>query len=1367
MKNQFLLSCCFLFLSTILSAQDWQHLGSAQVMPNSIYQNGDTVYASTLDDLLESYDGGETWISILDRPIQDLQLVWYSGQVRHDYNQALYTKDAMLILNGQTYTGVTPWSSIKIDFSKDGGRTTQFLKEYVPSGRGFNSQFNGFYRESSSVYFYEIRNASSSVYFRGEISYDGGDTWSSFSNNEKFIGWLNDYYVMFPDISADEQTIKFRDSLSSADLFSIPLSGNNAELLFTDSSQIYSIGRVDSTAISFCSVGFSTDTLWQCQDFAVPFNSNSIGTFFREGESIFYGERFWDGSNSIYRLWRKANIYDSEGFELSTEPTSSEELCVGSGKGKNSLKIFPEEILSSTNQGYFRANGKKKWEQFSFDFTPPYADFTIVDFFKLNGKYFFAGIDGGLYSWSGISGENLEVIVQNNNATNTQIGMNYSDGRLFFYTNENSVRGFAYYTDDGVSWGNLPTGGVRRWNYLKTGDRIIAQTELGTGYEYSDDNGATWRFTPTTHAQLLREDQVTGDLYFFSGGNLTISKDRGISFENHFLSPYPWGTSLNVSPPMYQSALLHGGVILRTIENRIFRRNHFTDLANREVSTDKFLRAVSIDLHNDKFIFNSLAEGVWEVDASDFMLQYANIEGLSLIMDRPANINPDASENVPLKFTLKNNNATLPFENIKVGFDIEAGKIQLESGNEFSATTGTLIQANTNTPVWEIDELLPQESAEITLNSHTLVKDAIQIFGQVNTADGQDLNSTPGNGICCSQLEDDEVYFLLNPSLNRKPDLVFPSGQGPSVLLPGNRFSFDLRLQNIGNNSTANPSYRVLLSKDDQLSSDDELLVESRFFTWFSQGTIREQLTVFTIPTDADAENYFLLYEVDPLNEILESDERNNVTAVPLSVPIPPYGDSDLFFESFDLPEKGVISDVSFFRHEVKNNGPNPSTSAVLTFHLSEDRFLGTGDRQIRRVTLPALLPEDTSPSFEVFSIPNVPPGDYFLLLTADNTNVVPETNEDNNVVFSPFEVIDNSNTPPDLVVENLEIVQNGPYFSGDFVDIRFDIKNVGTGYAIESRFNITITDDLDPTSTTIGGITNPYVPGLEPGESFSVLYERIKISDSNPDGEYFMRVFSDASNYILEVDETNNSAWERFYVGFPPEEIDLSLKMNIPNSIPKHLTHFPITILVENSGTETATGVEAELPKPDALNYRRINSTIASQGLFDSDIWKIGTLEPGASAQLTVYYFRKDADAFDCFAQITKVNEPDEDSVPNNGNCCISNEDDEAVFSFSKVLPKRVSDRNSELKNEADEADSILKIAPNPFSNHFVLEVFSTGNQIVPIAIFDILGKCIFEKTIDLKEGENQFSLDAKEFPKGILFLKLKGVGEIKMLKI
>lgn len=163
-----------------------------------------------------------------------------------------------------------------------------------------------------------------------------------------------------------------------------------------------------------------------------------------------------------------------------------------------------------------------------------------------------------------------------------------------------------------------------------------------------------------------------------------------------------------------------------------------------------------------------------------------------------------------------------------------------------------------------------------------------------------------------------------------------------------------------------------------------------------------------------------------------------------------------------------------------------------------------------------------------------------------------------------------------------------------------------------------------------------------------------------------------------------------------PSGSIDLALSMNQPNPTPNQWSNYQVDLTINNTGGQTATGVEVSFPKPTGVVYNGGTQFTTSQGNFNpfaDEVWNVGTIQAGGSATLTVNYFLLVAESPVAWAEVIAANEPDADSTPGNGISPNVNEDDEASTGGGgpPVLTPDLTLSNLDLSNIALEAGQVL----------------------------------------------------------------------------
>ncbi|MEM9847643.1 MAG: T9SS type A sorting domain-containing protein, partial [Bacteroidota bacterium] len=126
---------------------------------------------------------------------------------------------------------------------------------------------------------------------------------------------------------------------------------------------------------------------------------------------------------------------------------------------------------------------------------------------------------------------------------------------------------------------------------------------------------------------------------------------------------------------------------------------------------------------------------------------------------------------------------------------------------------------------------------------------------------------------------------------------------------------------------------------------------------------------------------------------------------------------------------------------------------------------------------------------------------------------------------------------------------------------------------------------------------------------------------------------------------------------------IDLELSISSDNTNIPIFTSETFTLTLVNNGPDDATDVEVQLAI-DNERFVEVGESMptASIGNYFQGVWSDINLAAGESATLQVDIFSK-SETLELFAQVIQANQADVDSSPSNAVCCVTSEDDEAVF--------------------------------------------------------------------------------------------------------
>lgn len=187
----------------------------------------------------------------------------------------------------------------------------------------------------------------------------------------------------------------------------------------------------------------------------------------------------------------------------------------------------------------------------------------------------------------------------------------------------------------------------------------------------------------------------------------------------------------------------------------------------------------------------------------------------------------------------------------------------------------------------------------------------------------------------------------------------------------------------------------------------------------------------------------------------------------------------------------------------------------------------------------------------------------------------------------------------------------------------------------------------------------------------------------------------------------------QNFTVSFPAGQgdMDLDLVLTSSNGMPSQWSNFTVTATLSNSGPGAATNVKVSFPKPDGVVFQGGNEFDVSQGSYAStgnQIWDVGTIAENETATLALNFFLLTADPVVSYVQVTDAMETDADSTPDNGSCCVANEDDEAALTVplpAGPQPQTINFPNIANKETTDAPFTIAAAATSGLPVSFVIE--------------------------------------------------------------
>ncbi len=259
--------------------------------------------------------------------------------------------------------------------------------------------------------------------------------------------------------------------------------------------------------------------------------------------------------------------------------------------------------------------------------------------------------------------------------------------------------------------------------------------------------------------------------------------------------------------------------------------------------------------------------------------------------------------------------------------------------------------------------------------------------------------------------------------------------------------------------------------------------------------------------------NYELRAWVDPdplpNGAILEQNERNNQIVVGLSV-----RGVELHPLSIELGSAPVHrGDTATVRSQIENTGERTATGFTVGFFIDDLRlatysYSGGGLDYEDSVKAEASL--DTS---------DLAPGDYTLRVVVDPDNRIPETDEANNVISTPFTVLPPAARKAELHPASLILDPASPVPVGQSVLVASSVWNTGTIDA--GSFQVEMAYSVDGGSSWAPFAVDE-VASLARGEK-TQIEGRLITAGLSVGTRYLIGVFVDPRAQVEEEDETNN----------------------------------------------------------------------------------------------------------------------------------------------------------------------------------------------------------------------------------------------------
>jgi trimeric autotransporter adhesin len=573
-------------------------------------------------------------------------------------------------------------------------------------------------------------------------------------------------------------------------------------------------------------------------------------------------------------------------------------------------------------------------------------------------------------------------------------------------------------------------------------------------------------------------------------------------------------------------------------------------------------------------------------------------------------------------------------------------------------------------------------------------------------------------------------------------DLSISAINSQTVAAPGSYWNVYYNLKNSGS-VTAYYFNNYFYLSTDSIMDDSDIYISSEFIYSINAGSEEWRAGSFYIPYDLPYGNYYLLAVADRWNYLAETEENNNLAFSRISV-TNSFAD---FAVNYGFTKNSTVNrgDYVLLDYRVSNNG---TSAAYLTggVYLSADSIFNESDVKLKQESMGYLSAQE----YISFNLGVVIPtetvaGDYFLLFVADNDNSVAEISEWDNINSIPLRV----EAPEiDLSISNV-VLGDSVVTAGYNTMVYYTIRNNGSArnFYADVAFYLSADSVFDAGTDFYMGYKSVYMSEDSNSDS-----EYAAVRATLPAGNYNVFVVADPFGYIVETDETNNSAASSSVLTTLSADTALVKDFVITQLYTSDFmipagTYSPVNYKVVNTGgagrVYSSTGfflsADATLDPSDiylGIDYYEMNETLAN----DSYVYFHSGITPGTYRLIA---------AADPWNEVAEGNEAD----------------NIAVYEITITGADSASARFG-----ANVGETAAVIYPNPSAGEFTLNVKASADELFSVAsitVYNSAGLVVETRSENTVGGGFVSQFNLSHYPKGIYAVKVELNGKVETHKV